>query len=84
MIDFLLDDKPTAEITDLIAPDLSANLAEALAFIGDDTAQRFILGGGAKLPGIEQVLGGKAIKHPQWANLEALAEVSGELLKEAK
>ena len=84
VIDFLLDDKPTAEITDLIAPDLSANLAEALAFIGDDTAQRFILGGGAKLPGIEQVLGGKAIKHPQWANLEALAEVSGELLKEAK
>ena len=44
----------------------------------------FILGGGAKLPGIEQIVSGKALKNPQWANLEALAEVSGELLKEAK
>ena len=81
VIDYLLDHQHSAEITEQIAPDLSASLAEAIAFIGDDSAQRFILGGGAKLPGIEQIVGGKALKNPQWANLEALAEASDELLR---
>ena len=84
VIDYLLDQKHGPELAEQIAPDLSASLAEAITFIGDDTSQRFILGGGAKLPGIEQIVGGKSLKNPQWANLEALAEVSGELLKEAK
>ena len=84
VIDYLLDQKHGPEIAEQIAADLSASLAEAIAFIGDDSAQRFILGGGAKLPGIEQIVGGKALKHPQWANLEALAEVSAELLKGVK
>ena len=84
VIDYLLDQKHGPELAEQITSDLSASLAEAIAFIGDDSAPRFILGGGAKLPGIEQIVGGKALKNPQWANLEALAEVSGELLKGAK
>ena len=82
VIDFLLDGDCTEEVAAQIADDLIACTADALAFIGDSEAQRFILGGGAKLPGIEQVLSGKVIKHPQWANLEALAEVAEQLLKE--
>ena len=82
VIDFLLDGDCTEEVAAQIADDLIACTADALAFIGDREAQRFILGGGAKLPGIEQVLSGKVIKHPQWANLEALAEVAEQLLKE--
>jgi len=84
VIDYLLDQKHDPAIAEQIAGDLSASLAEAIAFIGNDSSQRFILGGGAKLPGIEQIVGGKALKHPQWANLEALAEVSDELLKGVK
>ena len=82
VIDFLLDKKHSAEMAAQIAPEVSASLAEPLAFIGDDSAPRFILGGGAKLPGIEQSVSGKPLKNPQWANLEALAEVSDELLRE--
>ena len=84
VIDYLLDAKHGPEMAEQIAPDISASLAEAIAFIGDDKAQRFILGGGAKLPGIEQIVSGKALKNPQWANLEALAAVSDELLKGVK
>lgn len=84
VIDYLLDQRHSEEIAEQIALDLSASLAEAIAFIGDNSAQRFILGGGAKLPGIEQIVGGKVLKNPQWANLEALAEVSAELLKGVK
>ena len=82
VIDYLLDSDHPSEVARQIADDLVACTAEAIAFIGNDPAPRFILGGGAKLPGIEQVIGGKIIKHPQWANLEALAEVAEQLLKE--
>ena len=84
VIDYLLDNKHGAEIAEQIATDISSSIAEAIAFMGDENAPRFILGGGAKLPGIEQIISGKVMKHPQWANLEALAEVSGELLKGTK
>lgn len=84
VIDYLLDQKHDTDVAEQIAGDLSASLAEAISFIGNDSGPRFILGGGAKFPGIEEIVGGKALKNPQWANLEALAEVSGELLKGVK
>ena len=85
VIDYLLDAKARAQIwpsrLQAISPPASPKRSRSSA---TTAAQRFILGGGAKLPGIEQIVGGKALKHPQWANLEALAEVSDELLKGVK
>ena len=82
VIDFLLDHKHGPEIAETIAPHISACVGEVLdqAKTG---SQRFILGGGAKLPGMDKVLGGRVIKHPQWANLTALADVAHQLIERA-
>lgn len=81
-ISYLLDQPHGAAVIEQIAPDVAACVGEVLAAIEDDSA-RFILGGGAKLPGIEQTLNAKAIKNPQWANLTALADAADQLLARA-
>ena len=78
-INYLLDQAHGAEVVEQIAPDVAACVGEVLAAIEDDSA-RYIIGGGAKLPGIEQTLKAKAIKNPQWANLTALADAADQLL----
>lgn len=82
-INYLLDQAHGAEVIEQIAPDVAACVGEVLAEIADDSA-RYIIGGGAKLPGIEQTLNAKAIKHPQWANLTALADAADQLLARAQ
>lgn len=82
-INYLLDQAHGADVIEQIAPDVAACVGEVLAAIDDDSA-RYIIGGGAKLPGIEQTLNGKAIKNPQWANLTALADAAEQLLARAQ
>ena len=81
-IAYLLDQKHDKAVIEQIAPDVAACVGEVLAAMDDDSA-RFIIGGGAKLPGIEQTLSAKAIKNPQWANLTALADAADQLLARA-
>ncbi len=81
-IAYLLDQKHGQEVIEQIAPDVAACVGEVLAAMDDDCA-RYIIGGGAKLPGIEQTLKAKAIKNPQWANLTALADAADQLLARA-
>ena len=82
-INYLLDQPHGAEVIEQIAPDVAACVGEVLAAIDDDSA-RYIIGGGAKLPGIEQTLNAKVIKNPQWANLTALADAADQLLARAQ
>jgi hypothetical protein len=79
VIDYLLDEPHGAEVIARIAPDVAACVGEVLEAIEDDSA-RYIMGGGAKLPGIEATLNGKTVKNPQWANLTALADAAEQLL----
>ena len=80
IIDFLLDRKHGVDVESQIVPYILACVGEAIDQIGEGS-QVFIIGGGAKLPGIERLLNGKAVKSPQWANLTALSQVAGELIK---
>mgnify|MGYP001034786605 CR=1 FL=1 len=82
VIAYLLDQKPGKAVIEQIAPDVAACVGEVLAAM-DNASARFIIGGGAKLPGIEQTLKAKAIKNPQWANLTALADAADQLLARA-
>jgi len=82
VIDYLLDQKHDESTIDAIATDVAACMSEVLAAIKDDSP-RYIIGGGAKLPGIEATLKGKAVKNPQWANLTALADAADQLLERA-
>lgn len=77
VIDFMFSaDCTTADI----APELSRCIAQALHFIGDDDAPRFVLGGGAGVPGMAEALKAKAVKNAQWANIQAIANAAGEIL----
>ena len=79
VIDYLLDQPHDEAIVEAIADDVAACVGEVLAAIENEN-NRYIIGGGAKLPGIEQTLKAKAIKNPQWANLTALADAADQLL----
>ncbi|MGB3300237.1 MAG: hypothetical protein WBA76_18395 [Phormidesmis sp.] len=79
VIDFLLENPP-ADVAGAIALDVSACAAEALAFIGTDTAPRHLIGGGATVPGLAELLGAKVAKNAQWLNIQALADISEQIL----
>lgn len=81
IIDFLLDRNHDDIVKDEIAPHILACMGEILETAGD--SPKFIIGGGAKLPGIQKLIGGKTIKSPQWANLTALSVVADELIRRA-
>ena len=76
VIDFLFSANCTAAA---IAPNLSRCIAAALNFINDD-APRFLLGGGAAVPGMAEALKAKPAKDAQWANIKALAAAAEEIL----
>ena len=82
MIDYLLDQPHDDRLISQIAPDVAACVGEVLAAITDDSP-RYLIGGGANLPGIETTLSAKAVKNPQWANLTALADAADQLLARA-
>jgi hypothetical protein len=67
-------------VGDAIAADVSTCLAETLGFIGDDGAPRYVIGGGALLPGVAQALNATPAKNAQWANITALASMADEIL----
>ena len=75
VIDFLFSGNCPA---DAIAADLAGCIAKALAFIDD--SPRFVLGGGAVVPGMADALNAKPMKDAQWANIRALSEVAEEIL----
>ena len=79
VIDYLLDQPHDETLIAKIAPDVAVCVSEVLAAI-DDSSARYLIGGGAKLPGIEATLNAKAVKNPQWANLTALADAADQLL----
>jgi hypothetical protein len=76
VIDFLFSDGCPVKA---IAPDLNRCVAAALNFVADD-APRFVLGGGAAIPGMADALNAKPVKDAQWANIKALADAAGEIL----
>lgn len=82
VIDFLLENPP-ADVADAIAPDVVASTADALAFIGEDDAPKHLIGGGAAVPGLADVMGAKVAKNAQWLNIEALANISEQILGSA-
>lgn len=83
VIDFLLDQKHGDEIAQAIAPDITACIAEALAFIGDDDSKRYLIGGGAGVPGLTTALKAVSNKNAQWLNIKALADAADKILEVA-
>ena len=80
VIDFLFSGVDVAEA---IAPDVAACVAETLAFLDD--APRYLIGGGAAVPGLAAAFGEKAkiAKNPQWVNIQSLADISAQILEAA-
>lgn len=78
VIDFLMGDVPACVASD-IAKDVSACTAQAVAFMSDDSP-RFLIGGGAYLPGLADVFGAKVAKNPQWINISALSAMASKIL----
>lgn len=78
VIDYLFT--ADASVSETIAPAITASVTDLLTFIGNSSADRYLIGGGAQLPGIETVLGAKSVKDPQWANVKAIAELAEEIL----
>ena len=79
VIDFILE-KPPADVAGAIALDVSACAAEALAFIGNDDAPKHLIGGGAAVPGLAALMNAKVAKNAQWLNIQALADLSEQIL----
>lgn len=75
VIDYLFE---CPSVAVLIAPDLATTTAEVLHFVDD--APRFVLGGGAGIPGMAAALNAQPIKNAQWANIKALADAAGEII----
>jgi len=82
VIDFLLDTKHGDDIAQAIVPDVSACIAEALAFIDDDS-KRYLIGGGAAIPGLSAALNATCPRNAQWLNIEALAASADQILEVA-
>ncbi|MEL7520009.1 MAG: hypothetical protein AAGJ80_00065 [Cyanobacteria bacterium J06553_1] len=78
VIDFLFSGE---DVSEAIAADVSACIAETLAFIGDDDSPRHLIGGGAGIPGMAGALGGKVAKNSQWINIQSLADASQQILE---
>ena len=79
IIDFLFANPPK-DAAALIADDVAASLAEPLAFIGADAAKRYLIGGGAGLPGVAAAAGAKPVRDAQWANIRALSAAATQIL----
>lgn len=75
VIDFLFSDECPS---DEIASDLSQCIATALNFVDD--APRFVIGGGAAVPGMAEALNAKLAKDAQWINIKALAAAAEEII----
>ena len=81
VIDFLLEEQRGDEVAKAIALDVSACIAEALAFMGSSNEQRYLIGGGANVPGLATALDATVAKNAQWLNIEALANAADQILK---
>ena len=69
------------DVVSAIAADVDAVTAEVALFIGIDDAPRFLIGGGARVPGLDTALNAKVAKNAQWLNIESLAAVSAQILE---
>ena len=61
-----------------IAPALTATLAPILDFIDD--SPRYLIGGGALLPGAVALLDAEVVSDPQWSNISEIARLSAQVL----
>lgn len=68
-------------MAEAIAADIETATAEARLFVASVDAPRFLIGGGATVPGLADAFGAKAVKNPQWLNIEALAAVHSQILE---
>jgi hypothetical protein len=75
VIDFLFSG---ADVSADIAPDLGRCIASVLAFVDD--SPRFVLGGGAGIPGMAEALAATPTKDAQWANIKAIADSAEEII----
>ena len=84
VIGFLLS-KKGRKAKDSIEPQVMACVAEVLRYVSDvaEGYPVFMLGGGAELPGLAKLFGGKVIKAPQWATVNGLKAVADVLIKRA-
>lgn len=62
-----------------IQPAIDFCMAEVLAFLDD--SPRFLIGGGAAVPGVAKALGAKKVKDAQWLNIKAIAAMSSAILE---
>lgn len=76
----MFDRKQKKVVQGAIAPVLSEVFADVLAAMPDDSLPRYVVGGGASLPGIAKLLGATAVEKPQWASLYGLAAVSDKVI----
>ena len=77
----VFDKKQRKALTDVVEPVLSEALAGAIASLTDKEAQRYVIGGGAALPGVAKLLGAKVVAgNPQWASLHGLAQVADKVV----
>ena len=70
---------------DHIKPQIMACVSEVLHHIQESASHYpvFLLGGGATLPGLPKLLGGKVISDPQWATVNGLKAVADTLIARA-
>ncbi len=68
-----------------IRPQVMACVGEVLNYIHESAVSCpvFLLGGGAELPGLPKILGGKVISDPQWATVNGLKAVADTLIARA-
>ena len=63
-----------------VRPAIDFCMAGVLGFIGGDSAPRFVLGGGALVPGVAEALDAEPVKNPQWANIRAIEAIADSIL----
>ena len=80
VIDFLFENDG-ADIEAAIAPDVQRATGKAIAFLDD--APRYLIGGGADVPGLAELIGATVPKNSQWVNIQALADISAQILGDA-
>ena len=76
----MFDRKQKKVVQDAIAPVLAESLAEVLSSLTDSSIPRYVIGGGAGVPGIAKLLGAKAVDNAQLASLYGLAEVADKII----
>lgn len=76
----MFDRKQKKAVQSAIAPVLEEVLSEVEAALSDDGAARYVIGGGAALPGAAKYLKAQAVENAQWASLHGLAAVADKVI----